>query len=156
MPACASPLFRTYSNPMKMPHCCAGLLFIGALVLVGSLSGCSRAWLRVQQVPQNGFAQTLNYQFQAQVHADSSGHCRMMTVQVKPLNKVYSSGEPPSRLQLFDDDCASPVRFERAQFVSKETGEHVRLSGSEVYRFLSNYTRLENELIGWLWRAGII
>jgi hypothetical protein len=107
-------------------------------------------------VPEDGFAQTINYEFQAEVHDDESGKCRMMVVHVRALNKVYSRGEPPSRLQLFDDDCKSPLRFERVQYVSMETGEQVRLHGSAAARFLADYSRLVDELVGWLWRAGVI
>lgn len=127
-----------------------------ALVLGFLLQACSGPWLRVRHVPEDGFDQTLNYQFQAQVHADSLGECRMIVVRVKALNKMYSKEEPPSRLQLFDDDCMSPVRFERVQFLSNETGEPVRLSGTEVIHFFSDYHRLEDELMGWLWRAEVI
>ena len=133
-----------------------GFLLAGYFTLTVMLQACSGPWLRVRNVPENGYAQTLNYQFQAQVHADENGVCRMMTVRVKPLNKVYSKQEPPDRLQLFDDDCSSPLRFERVQYISRETGKQVRLSGVEVSRFLSDYSRLEDELVGWLWRAGVI
>jgi hypothetical protein len=126
-------------------------------VLAVSLWACGgSSWLHVRHVPEDGYAETLNYQFRATVHADTLGNCRTMSVEVKPINKVYSGGEPPSRLQLFDDDCRSPVRFERAQFISNESGAPVRLSGSEVNRFLRNFVRLEDELIGWLWREGVI
>ncbi len=129
---------------------------LSVLVLGVVLQACSGPWLRVEHIPENGYDRTLNYQFQAQVHADSLGECRSIVVRVKALNKMYSREEPPSRLQLFDDDCMSPVRFERVQFVSKETGEPMRLSGTEVVHFLSDYHRLEDELMGWLWRAGVI
>ncbi len=120
------------------------------------MQACSGPWLRVRHVPEDGYQQTINYQFQARVHDDDDGICRMMVVRVKALNKMYSKQEPPPRLQLFDDDCASPLRFERVQYVATETGEHVRLSGTDVVRFLSDYSRLEDELIGWLWREGVI
>lgn len=132
------------------------LLFASVLAFALILNACSGPWLRVRHVPEDGFDKTLNYQFQAQVHADSDGQCKKMVVRVKALNKGYSKGEPPSRLQLFDDDCLRPVRFERVHYVSKETGEHVRLSGSEVVHFFSDYVSLEDELIGWLWRANVI
>ena len=126
-----------------------GLLFAGFFVL----QACSGPWLQVRQVPEDGYEQTLHYQFQAQVHGDAEGNCKRMVVRVKAFN---SKVDPPPRLQLFDDDCMSPVRFERAQYVSKETGEHIRLSGPAVFHFLSDHIRLEDELIGWLWRAGVI
>jgi hypothetical protein len=107
-------------------------------------------------VPEDGFAQTINYQFQAEVHDDESGRCRMMVVHVKALNKVYSKQEPPDRLELFDDDCNRPLRFERLQYVSTETGKYIRLHGTDVVRFLAAYSRLEDELVGWLWREGVI
>ena len=139
---------------MYAPRLPRELLIAG--ILAGLLSACGGdSWLRARYVPENGYAETLNYRFRATVHADSLDNCRTMSVEVRPINKVYSGGAPPSRLQLFDDDCRSPVRFERAQFIS-ESGQPVRLSGSEVNRFLSNFVRLEDELIGWLWRAGII
>ena len=131
-------------------------LIVSFLVLSVSVHACSRPWLRVRHVPPDGFAQTLNYEFQAQVHDDEGGTCRMLVVHVRALNKVYSKQEPPPRLQLFDDDCTSPLRFERVQYVSLETGEHVRLHANDVVRFLANYSRLEDELVGWLWRAGVI
>lgn len=140
---------------MHTPRLFSVLLVAGVLAV--SLSACGgSSWLSVRRVPEDGFAQTLNYQFQAQVHADSLGNCHMLIVEVKPLNKVYNEGEPPPRLKLFDDNCNSPVRFERAQYVSRETGESVRLTGPQVGRFLDSFARLENELVGWLWRAGII
>jgi hypothetical protein len=132
------------------------LLIASSLGLSVSLHACSPPWLRVRHVPEHGFAQTLSYEFQADVHDDERGRCRMMVVHVRALNKVYSKQEPPPRLQLFDDDCISPLRFERLQYVSMETGEHVRLHGNNVVRFLAAYSRLEDELIGWLWRAGVI
>ena len=133
-----------------------GLLFAILLVLAVFLQACSGPWLRVRHVPEDGYKQTLNYQFQARVHSDSLGECKMIVVRVKALNKVYTKEPPPSRLQLFDDDCMSPVRFERVHYISNETGEHVRLQGPEVVRFLSEHIRLEDELIGWLWREGVI
>lgn len=141
---------------MKTPHFIGEPLLFSILILGLFLPACGNPWLKVRSVPEDGYEQTLNYQFQARVHSDSSGKCQMMVVSVRPIAKMYSGGEPPSRLQLFDDDCVSPVRFERAHFISKETGEQVRLSGSEVTRFLGEYQRLENELMGWLWRAGVI
>ena len=118
--------------------------------------GCAKTWLRVQQIPENGYARTINYQFQAQVHADSLGACERMVVRVRPLNKRYTKGAPPSRLQLFDDDCMSPVRFERVQYLSEQTGEPVSLHGPEIFRFWGDNVRLEGELIEWLWREGVI
>ena len=141
---------------MRTSGALGGLLFAILLVVTVFLQACSDPWLRVRQVPEDGYEQTLHYQFQAQIHGDSLGQCKKMVVRVKALNKVYRGGEPPPRLQLFDDDCIDPIRFERVQYVSKETGEHVRLSGSAVIHFLSEHARLENELIGWLWREGII
>ena len=133
------------------------LLFLLAGVFAVALSACGgSSWLRVRHVPENGYAETLNYQFRASVYADSLGNCQMLTVQVRPISKLYSGDEPPDRLQLFDDDCRSPVRFERAQYISRETGESVRLSGTQVNRFLGDFVRLEDELMGWLWRAGVI
>ena len=120
------------------------------------LQGCGSPWLRVQHVPEDGFAQTTNYQFQARVHADEEGACRMMTVRVRALSKRYVKGAPPPRLQLFDDDCASPLRFERVHYLSEETGGRVNLHGTDVARFWGDHARLENELVGWLWRAGVI
>ena len=130
----------------------AALLGIGLL----ALQGCSGSGLRVQHVPKDGYGQTTNYQFQARVHADESGACKMMTVRVKALSKRYVRGAPPPRLQLFDDDCMSPLRFERVNYLSEETGERVNLHGPDVIRFWSENVRLENELVGWLWRAGVI
>ena len=116
--------------------------------------GCSGPSLQLQQFPDNGYAQTLNYQFQAQVHTDSEGRCKKMSVRVRPLNKVYWKEPPPERLQLFDDDCMSPVRFERIHYINNEG--IVQLSGPEITQFWSSYFRLEDELVGWLWREGII
>lgn len=107
-------------------------------------------------MPADGFAQTINYELRADVHDDESGRCRMLVVHVRALNKVYSKQEPPPRLQLFDDDCNPPLRFERVQYVSMETGKQVRLHDKDVVRFLANYSRLEDELVGWLWRQGVI
>lgn len=138
---------------MYAPRLPEVLLLAG--ILSSSLLACGgKAWLSVRHVPENGYEETLNYRFRATVHADSLDNCRTMSVEVRPINKVYRGGAPPSRLQLFDDDCRDPVRFERAQFIT-ESGEPVRLSGSEVNRFLSDFVRLEDELMGWLWRAGV-
>ena len=139
-----------------MPRAPVGPLIAAFLFLSVSLQACSGPWLRVRHLPADGFAQTINYEFRAEVHADTSGRCRMMVVHVRALNKLYSKQEPPTRLQLFDDDCTSPLRFERVQYVSNETGEQVRLHANDVARFLAAYSRLEDELIGWLWRAGVI
>ncbi len=118
-----------------------------------TLAACSGSGLRMRQVPDGGYAQTLNYQFQAQVFEDEAGACKRMVVRVRPLNKVYWRDAPPERLQFFDDDCLSPVRFERAQFVTNEG--LIRLTGPQVNQFLGDLVRLEDELIGWLWRQGI-
>ena len=139
-----------------MPRALVGSLLASFLVLPVAIRGCSGRWLRVRHVPEDGFAQTINYQFQAEVHDDESGRCRMMVVHVEALNKVYTKQEPPARLELFDDDCNRPLRFERLQYVSTETGKYVRLHGTDVVRFLAAYSRLEDELIGWLWREGVI
>ena len=140
---------------MRISCALGGLVF--AVLLVFVLQACSGPWLQVRQVPENGYEQTLHYQFQAQVHGDSLGACKMLVVRVKALNKVYTRGDaPPPRLKLFDDDCMSPLRFERVHYLSKETGEPVRLSGPAVIHFLSEHIRLEDELIGWLWREGVI
>ena len=141
---------------MRTSRVLGGLLFVILLVFAVFLQACSGPWLRVRQVPEDGYEQTLHYQFQAQIHGDSDGQCKRMVVRVKALNKVYTKGEPPPRLRLFDDDCMSPLRFERVHYVSRQTGEHVRLSGSEVVHFFSEHIRLEDELIGWLWREGVI
>ena len=141
---------------MCTPLASNALLWAILLGIGLSLQGCSDPWLRMHRVPENGYEQTRNYQFQAQVHADESGECKMMVVRVRPLNKLYSKGEPPSRLQLFDDDCMSPLRFERAHYISKQTGGQVNLHGSEMVHFWSDNVRLESELIEWLWREGVI
>ncbi len=141
---------------MRTSSALGGLLFATLLVFAALLQACSGPWLQVRHVPEDGYERTLNYQFQARVHSDSLGDCHMLVVRVKPLNKMYSKQEPPSRLQLFDDDCMSPLRFERIQYHSKGNGSLVRLAGPEVTQFLSEYDRLEGELVGWLWRAGVI
>lgn len=134
----------------------SGLLIATLLILAAALQACSGPSLNVRHVPADGYVSTINYQFQARVHDDSDGNCKMMQVRVRALNKMYSRQEPPPRLQLFDDDCVSPLRFERVQYVDKDTGEQVRLHGTDVNRFLGDYSRLEDELIGWLWREGVI
>ena len=139
---------------MRTSRALGGLLF--AILFILFLQACSGPWLQVRQVPEDGYEQTLHFEFQAQVHGDSLGNCKMMVVRVKAHSKVYSEAVLPPRLQLFDDDCISPVRFERVHYISRETGEHIRLSGPAVIHFLSDHIRLEDELIGWLWRAGII
>lgn len=141
---------------MRSSCALGGLLFAILLVPIVFLPACSGPWLQVHYVPENGYEQTRNYQFQAQVHADSLGQCKMMVISVKALSKLYSRGEPPPRLQLFDDDCKSPLRFERVQYMSSRTGEHVRLAGSEVVHFLNDNVLLESELIEWLWHEGVI
>lgn len=137
---------------MRTPRALVGLLLIAVLI---ALEACSGPWVSVRNVPEDGYEQTVNYQFQAQVHSDDSGTCKMMVVRVKALSKLYTRQEPPSRLQLFDDDCTSPLRFERVSYLSKEGGQ-VRLSGIDVVHFLGQYSRLEDELVGWLWREGVI
>lgn len=131
--------------------------FLTAFILVVlslTFLGCGSSALRVHYVPDNGYEHTLNYQFQAQVHTDAAGQCRKLVVRVRPLNKVYWRDPPPDRLQLYDDDCLSPVRFERVHYLAPDG--LVRLNGIEVSYFFSENFRLEDELIGWLWRSGII
>ena len=129
------------------------LLFL----LVGVLSACAgTSDLVMREVPANGFAQTLNYEFQAQVYENDQGECKRMTVRVKPLNKVYWRAPPPDRLQLFDDDCYSPIRFERIQYIARNAGGVIHLSGPQVSLFWSEQFRLQDELLGWLWRQGIM
>jgi hypothetical protein len=109
-----------------------------------------------RQVPENGYEHTTNYRFQAQVHTDAQNRCQRIVIRVRAVNKVYTRGQqPPYRLQLADEDCNSPVRFENARYISEE-GTIVQLSGNEVDRFLGENTQLENELISWLWREGVI
>ena len=129
-----------------------GILLFVALIL----QSCSGPSFKRVQVPENGYDQTLNYQFQAQVYADSDGECQRITIRVKAINKVYWKTPPPDRLQLFDDDCNRPVRFERVQYLG-DRGEGLRrLSGIEVSYFWSEQYRLQDELISWLWEEGII
>lgn len=125
------------------------------LLALGLQACASSGGGSVRQVPENGYEQTQNYQFQAQVHADSTGRCQRIVIRVEALSKLYTRGKPPSRLQLIDEDCYSPVRFESARYLS-DRGNVVQLSGTEVDRFLSQNSRLEDELIGWLWREGVI
>ena len=110
----------------------------------------------MQQVPHNGYASTIHYRFQAQVYKDNDGECKRMVIRVRPLNKVYWREAPPDRLQLFDDDCLNPVRFERATFITIDTREPVQLFGPELNNFWSTQYRLQDELIGWLWREGVL
>ena len=124
------------------------------LVLAGFLPACAGSGFTVSQVPDNGYDRTLNYQFQAQVHADPDGVCKQIVVRVRPLNKVYWKEPPPDRLSLYDDDCLSPVRFERVHYLAKDG--LVRLSGVEVNYFWSENFRLEDELVSWLWQKEII
>ena len=127
------------------------------LILIGvTFVSCSGTGFQVQQIPANGFEHTLHYQFQATVRSDSDGECKTITVRVKALNKLYTRGGPPPRLQLFDDNCMSPIRFERIQYITRDSGDPVRLSGMEINYFWSDHYRLENELMGWLWREGIM
>ena len=132
-----------------------GLSFF-TFVLICLLPACSGTGMRMRQVPENGYEYTINYQFQAQVFEDADGNCKKLVVRVRPLNKVYWREPPPDRLQLFDDDCLSPVKFERISYLEVKTGDRVRLSGFEVVQFWSQQFRLEDELISWLWREEII
>ena len=138
---------------MRTPRVWGGLLLAALLVSAVILPACSGPWLQIRQVPEDGYEHTLHYQFQAEIHDDTDGNCKRMVVRVKAFN---TKTDPPPRLQLFDDDCLSPVRFERVHYLSKETGEHIRLSGFAVFHFLSEHVRLENELVGWLWKEGVI
>ena len=106
-------------------------------------------------LPENGYEHTINYQFQATIRSDAEGECKQLIVRVRPLNKMYSGNQPPDRLQLFDDDCQRPLRFERINYIERETSEPVRLSGPEVYRFWNEHSKIEGEMIEWLWRAGV-
>lgn len=119
------------------------------------LPACSGHGYRMQEVPEQGYEQTLNYQFQAQVFSDEEGECKRVVVRVRPLNKGYVTEPPPNRLQLIDEDCFRPIQFERAQYLSRQNGGLVRLNGPEVANFLGSQVRLSNELYDWLWRAGI-
>ena len=130
---------------------------IGIIMLAVLVQACSAGpGFKRTQVPSNGYDHTLNYQFQAQVFADSEGDCQRIVVKVKPLNKVYWKTPPPDRLQLFDDDCNSPVRFERIQYLGEQGEGLRRLSGIEITYFWSDQFRLQDELISWLWDEGII
>ena len=140
---------------MPTHHASDRLPFAALLIAVLLVPACSGTSVQVQRVPEDGFTQTRNYQFQARIRADTLGNCETMTVRVKGVNKLYMRGAPPSRLRLFDDDCARPVQFERVEYVSRETQHHVRLSGFEVARFLSGHGRLEHELMRWLWREQV-
>ena len=151
--AVSEALIPSRLDPMDTPRVWGGFPFALLLVFAVFLPACSGPWLQVRQVPEDGYEQTLHYQFQAQIHDDAEGQCKMMIVRVKAFG---TKEDPPPRLQLFDDDCLSPLRFERVHYISKETGEHIRLSGSAVFHFLSEHIRLENELVGWLWREGVI
>lgn len=126
---------------------CLVALLMSACVSSGSAS--------VRQVPENGYDHTQNYRFQARVHADSLGQCQRIVVRVEALNKLYTKDRPPYRLQLIDENCYSPVRFENARYVS-DNGAPVQLSGTEVDRFLDNNVTLENDLMSWLWHEGVI
>ena len=125
------------------------------IILLPVLGSCKGPGFSVTQLPENGYAQTINYQFQATIRSDTKGDCKQLIVRVRPLNKMYSGNQPPDRLQLFDDDCNRPLRFERINYIERGTNEPVRLSGPEVNRFWSDYSRIESEMIEWLWRAGI-
>ena len=124
------------------------------LFLAGVLPACASSGYSVSRVPDNGYDRTLNYQFQAQVHADENGVCKQLVVRVKPINKIYWKEPPPDRLQLFDDDCLSPVRFERLQYLANDG--LVRLSGVQITHFWSENFRMEDELVSWLWQKEII
>ncbi|MFK7844658.1 MAG: hypothetical protein AB8G77_05100 [Rhodothermales bacterium] len=128
------------------------------LLILCILPACAggKAGLKMHAVPYNGFDQTLNFQFQAQVFKTDEGECKRMVVRVKPLNKVYWKTPPPDRLQLYDDDCLSPVRFERLQFLSRESGGLQHLAGPEINFFWSEHFRLQDELVGWLWSSEIL
>lgn len=141
---------------MDNPRTLGGPLLITLFLLAFLVQACASSnGGSVRQVPENGYEQTQNYQFQAQVHADSLGRCQRIVVRVEAQSKLYTRGKPPSRLQLIDEDCFSPVRFESARYLS-DRGNVVQLSGTEVDNFLARNSRLEDELIGWLWREGII
>ena len=140
-------------TPSRRLH---SLLIVTALLSALLLQACASTQPQVRTVPEDGFAHTLHYQFRAQVYADSLGECQHFTVRVKALNKGYSNGAPPPRLRLWDDDCMRPIRFERMQYISPETGEQVRLNGTEVGHFWGENVRLQNELMTWMWRAGVI
>lgn len=131
----------------------AGAL-LTALVLL--LQACSGSGLHVKELPESGYAKTINYQFQAAVHFDSLGTCRQMSVRVKPISKGYAYDKPPDRLQLFDDDCTRPVKFDRVQYLSNRTGELVRLSGIDLEVFWDEFARLQFELMDWLFQEGAI
>jgi|GEM_PF-6862512 len=128
--------------------------FVPVFVLAALLTSCSGPGFTVTQFPENGYAQTINYQFQATMRSDSDGDCEQLVVRVRALSKMYSGNQPPDRLQLFDDDCHLPLRFERINYIDRVTNEPVRLSGPEVNRFWSDYSRIEGEMIDWLFKEG--
>lgn len=144
-------------DPMGSARSFDGISFVILCLFALLLTACaSSGGGSVRQVPENGYDHTPNYRFQAQVHADSLGRCQRIVVRVEAVNKLYTRGQkPPYRLQLADENCHSPVRFENARYVSDE-GNVVQLSGMEVDRFLGENIKLEDELIGWLWREGVI
>lgn len=131
-------------------------LYIPLLFLLLLLqSSCKGPGFTITNLPENGYAQTINYQFQATIRSDADGDCKQLIVRVRPLSKMYSGDQPPDRLQLYDDDCHMPLRFERINYIERETSEPIRLSGPEVNRFWSQYSRMEGEMIEWLWQSGV-
>lgn len=129
--------------------------FGALLIFIAILTSCKGPGYTTTFLPENGYTKTLNYQFKATIRSDAEGECKQLTVRVRPLNKMYSGNQPPDRLQLFDDDCNQPLRFERISYIERRTSQPVRLSGTEVYQFWSAYSRIEGEMIEWLWRAGL-
>ncbi len=143
-------------DPQHILPANSGLFFILLVAVVIGGSACSGSGLRMREVPANGYEHTLNYKFQAQVYSDDNGRCQRMVVRVRPINKVYWKKPPPDRLQLFDDDCLTPVRFERIQYLSRERKGMERLSGPQVAYFWSENFRLQDELISWIWREDVL
>ncbi len=132
------------------------LIVVSFLVVAILLPGCASTGSQIQRVPENGYEETNNYRFQAEVHMDEDSTCQQIRVRVEALNKLYLREKPPARLQLFDDDCQRPIQFDRVNYLSEETGAPVSLEGSDVERFWSENERLQHELMGWLSRAGVI
>lgn len=104
--------------------------------------------------PSSGYDHTLNFKIQGRVKLDKYARCEKITVIVKEQNKLYLGWNAPDLLRLTDEDCRLPRQFDRATYREKE--QVMQLSGSRLQNFLAENAKLENELMQWMFKNGLL
>lgn len=128
---------------------------LAVLLIFILIWGCGPSAHVVHEVGgRNAEGETLNYYFYLRVLGMNGDACRRRIVRIYPKNKLYAGFDqpPPDRLTLVDSDCARPIRFERASYLSD--GRRMGLSEDELPLFWIDHQRLEHELHSWLFQNG--